>query len=90
MVFRILEAATAGALSKKVFLNILQNSQETTYARVSSLIKLQGRAQKEKKRLWHRCFSVNLAKYLGKTFLQNTSERLLLVFHIKQFENRLE
>ena len=34
------KAATRGALWKKVFLEILQNSQENTYARVSFLIKL--------------------------------------------------
>ena len=31
-----------------------------------------------KKRLWHRCFPVNFAKFLRTPFLQNTSERLLL------------
>ena len=31
-----------------------------------------------KKRLWHRCFPVNFAKFLRKPFLQNTSRRLLL------------
>ena len=31
-----------------------------------------------KKRLWHRCFSVNFAKFLRTLFLQNTSRRLLL------------
>ena len=35
------EAATGGVLLKKVFLEILQNSQENTCARVSFLIKLQ-------------------------------------------------
>ena len=30
-----------------------------------------------KKRLWHRCFPVNFAKFLRTTFLQNTSWRLL-------------
>ena len=29
-----------------------------------------------KKRLWHRCFPVNFAKFLRAPFLQNTSERL--------------
>ena len=29
------------------------------------------------KRLWHRCFSVNFAKFLRTSFLQNTSGRLL-------------
>ena len=31
-----------------------------------------------KKRLWHRCFPVNFAKFLKTSFLQNTSGRLLL------------
>ena len=52
-----------------MFLEILQNSQDNTCARVSFLIKL--------KRLWHWCFPVNFAKFL-RTPLQNTSGRLLL------------
>ena len=31
-----------------------------------------------KKRLWHRCFPVNFAKFLRTPFLQNTSRQLLL------------
>ena len=31
-----------------------------------------------KKRLWHRCFSANFAKFLRTPLLQNTSGRLLL------------
>ena len=31
-----------------------------------------------KKRLWHRCFPVNFAKFLRTPFLQNTPGRLLL------------
>ena len=31
-----------------------------------------------KQRLWHRCFPANFAKCLRKSFLQNTSRRLLL------------
>ena len=31
-----------------------------------------------KKRLWHRCFSVNFAKFLRTPFSQNTSRQLLL------------
>ena len=30
------------------------------------------------KRLWHRCFPVNFAKFLGTPFLQNTSWQMLL------------
>ena len=33
-----------------------------------------------KKRLWHRCFPVNCAKFLRTPLLQNTSGRLLLCF----------
>ena len=36
-----MEVATRGALCKKVFLEISQNSQENTCVRVSFLIKLQ-------------------------------------------------
>ena len=42
LVFLGSEAATRGVLCKKVFLEISQNSQEKTCARVSFLIKLQG------------------------------------------------
>ena len=34
------------------------------------------------KRLWHRCFPVNFEKFLRIPFLQNTSRRLLLPFHV--------
>ena len=37
----VTEAATRGILCKKVFLEISQNSQENTCARVPTLIKLQ-------------------------------------------------
>ena len=46
---------------KKVFLEILQNSLEKTCARVSFFNKVA--ATLLKKRLWHRCFPVNLAKF---------------------------
>ena len=38
-----------------------------------------------KKRLWHRCFLVNFAKFLRTPFLQNTSERLLLYIRLFSF-----
>ena len=61
-----------------MFLEILQNSQENTCARVSFLIKLQAyTATLLKKRLWHRCFSMKFAKFLRIPFLQNTSGWLL-------------
>ena len=55
---------------KKVLFEISQNSQENTFARSSFL----------KKKLWHRCFPVNFAKFLRTPFLQKTSGRLLLFF----------
>ena len=39
------EAATGGVLQEKVFLEILQNSQENTCARVSFLITLQAKKE---------------------------------------------
>ena len=64
------EAVARGCSVKKVFLEILQNSQESTCARVPFLIKLQARpATLLKKRFWHRCFPVNFAKFLRKLFL---------------------
>ena len=60
----------------KVFLKILQNSQENTCARVSFLIKLQAKAcNLIKKRLQQRSFLVNFKKFLRTPFLQNTSWR---------------
>ena len=64
-----------------MFLEISQKWQENTCARVSFLIKLEASACSFiKKRLWHRCFPVNFAKFLRTSFLQNTSGWLLLTF----------
>ena len=73
------EAATRGVLWKKVLLEILQNSQENTFAKVS-FNKVAGLrpATLLKKRLLHRCFPMNFVKFLRTTFLQNTSVLLLL------------
>ena len=68
---------------KKVFLEISQNLQENTCARDYFLIKLQ--AFLLKKSLRQRCFSVNFAKFLRITFLQNNSGWLLLLFHDVKF-----
>ena len=58
------EAITEVLYQKKVFLKILQNSQENTSARASFLIKLQARpATFLKKELWRRLFLVNLRKF---------------------------
>ena len=38
-----------------------------------------------KKKLWHMCFPVDSAKFLGAPFLQNTSGRLLLWCPLKLY-----
>ena len=75
------EAATRGVFCEKVFLEISQNSQENTSASVSFFNKVAGLrpATLLKKRLWHRCFPVNLAKLLRTPFSQTTYERLPLL-----------
>ena len=40
-----------------------------------------------KKRLWHRRFPVDFAKFLKKPFLQNSSRRLLLTLLLRPFGN---
>ena len=56
-----------------MFLEILQNSQKITCARVPFWIKLQTKAYKLlKKRPWHRCFPVNFVKFLKYTFFYKT------------------
>ena len=57
-----------------MFLEISQNSQESTCARVSFLIKLQIPCLKKK--LLHICFPVNIAKFLRTPFV---TKHLLLV-----------
>ena len=70
----ILEEAVAQMCSmKKVFLEISQNSQENTCARVSILIKLQALPTTFlKKRLWHRCFFCEFCKISKNTFFYRT------------------
>ena len=62
----LLEAVVQRCSVKKVFLEISQNSQESTWARVSFLKKITSLrpATLSKKRLWHRCFPVNFVKFL--------------------------
>ena len=57
---------------KKVLSEISQNSQESTSARVSVFNKVAGlrAATLLKKRLWHRCFPVNFAKFLRTPFIK--------------------
>ena len=74
-----LEVVAQTCSVKKVFLEISQNSQENTCARVSFLIKLQAAlATLLKNSLWHRCFSVNFAKFVRAPFLTEQVRWLLL------------
>ena len=63
------EAATRGVLWKKMLLEISQNSQENTCARASFI----------KKRLWHRCFPVNFAKFLRTSPVAEVVVRISLI-----------
>ena len=58
------EAVARRCSVKKVFLKISESSLESTCARVSFLIKLWPATLLIKK-LWHRCFLVNFAKFFG-------------------------
>ena len=60
---------------KKLFLEIFENSQENTCARVSCLMKLHALF---KKILWYRCFLVNYVKFLRTSFLTEHLWWLLL------------
>ena len=62
------EAAIWRCSIQKVFLESLQNSQESTCDRVSLL----------KKRLWHRCFLANFTKFLRTPFFTEHFRWLLL------------
>ena len=72
------KAAVRRCSVEKVFLEISQNSHENTCARVSFLIKLQARPTTLLKRLWHRCFPVNFAKFLRIPFFTGHLWWLLL------------
>ena len=81
------EATTGGVLLEKVFLEISLYSQEKTCARASFLIKLP--ATFLKRRLWHRCFPLNFAKFLRTSSLTEHLRWLLLKwvnpFHARRF-----
>ena len=67
------EVATRGVLQDKVFLEISENSPENTCAKVKARP-----ATLSKKRLWHRYFSVNFAKFLRAPFFTEHLWWLLL------------
>ena len=70
-----IEADVQRCSVKKVFLKILQNSQENIRARIFILIN----TALLKKRLWHRCFLVNFAKFLRTAFFTEYLRWLLLI-----------
>ena len=82
------EAGIQRCSVKNVLLEISQNSQENICAIVSFLIKLQALGLRPaaallKKRLWHRCFPVNFAKFIRAPFLKDHLSWLLLsVFNL--------
>ena len=72
MVFDVINKVRISRLwvfCKRMFSEILQNSQENTCARDSFL----------KNSLWHRCFPVNFMKFLRAPFWQNSSGLLLML-----------
>ena len=79
-------------------LKISQNSPGNTCARVSFLKKLQasGLTPSEeflfirpatllKKRLWHRCFTVNFVKFLWTPFFTEHRQRLVLIIYFQNY-----
>ena len=76
------EAVMRRCSVKKVFLEISQNSQENTCARVSFILK---------ERLWHKCFPVNFAKFLRSpfSFLIEHLWCLLLLLVISKFSQQV-
>ena len=81
-IFRTFSEAVVQSCSvKNVFLEISQNPQENTCARVSFSIKLLAwPATLLKKRLWRRCFPVNFVKFLRTPFFIEHFWWLLLPF----------
>ena len=73
---------------KTVLLEISQNYQENTCARASFLIKLQV-CNFIKKRLWHRCFPVNFAKFLRSPLLTKHLRWLLLKRSVRVNRSKL-
>ena len=83
--FQNKEAIAQRCSVKNALFEILQNSQESTYARVSFLIKLQPETLLKKK-LWHRCFPPNFAKFQRTPFLTEHLRWLLLKIIINIYE----
>ena len=80
VLFQMSEAVVWRCSVEKVFLEISQNSHKKACARVSSFSKVTGQrpATLLKKRLWHRSFPVNFAKFLRAPFFTEHLRWLLL------------
>ena len=70
------EAVVRRCSVEKVFLEISQNSQENTCARVSFLIQ---------KSFWRNCFPVNFAKFLRTPFFYGTSLVAVSIDNVSTF-----
>ena len=80
------EAATRGVLWKGAPINFTKFTgkhlrQSLLFNKITDL----KAATLLKKKLWHKCFPVNFAKFLRTPYLQNTSERLLLILFVACF-----
>ena len=75
------EAVVQKCYVKKVFLEILRNSQESTWCQSPFFNKVVGLnpATLLKKRLWHRCFLVNFCEFLKE--LRNYKRKLFCIRH---------
>ena len=88
------EAVIRRCSVKKVFLEISQNSQENTCAKVSFLIKLHASphspATLSKKRLLQRCFPVNFVKFPRTSFTIEHLWWLLLQINLAEAHSRFK
>ena len=75
----ITEAVVLRCSVKKVFLEISQNSEESTCTRVSFLIKLLAWPATLLKRIWHKCFPVNFAKFLRTPFFTELKYKTITI-----------
>ena len=78
------EAATVKKTDLKIFTNF--TGKHLCRSLFFSLFFNKGFLLKE--RLRHKCFIVNFAKFLRTPFLQDTSERLLLIFQLKKVKSK--
>ena len=88
---RLSEAAVQSCYVKKVFLEISPSSQENNCAR-TSFNKVTGLRLTTllRKRLWHKCFSVNFVKFLRTPFYIEHLWWLLLKIKMAKYANECE